>query len=108
MPIVSPQNYKQNYNNVTNDAGNSSIGGGPNPFATQNQIALHQIQSSASNSKSQSQNRVYKPPAEDRGHIDNDGNYIPWTGRNHYQQDQEVEDEDSPNPVEDRSRYFNG
>jgi hypothetical protein len=44
--VVSPQNdFGYNPHNMTNDAGNSSIGG-PNPFATQAMIGLHQIPSS--------------------------------------------------------------
>jgi len=75
MPSISPSNYKHN---ITND----SVGG--NPFATQAMIALHQIQSS------HSQSRAYpEKMQQQRQHSaeEYDANYVPWTGRNHYQED---------------------
>ena len=84
---------------MTNDAGNSSIGG--NPFATQAMIGLHQIPSS------QSQSRVYAPNGEQQY----DENYVPWTGRDNYQESDSqqerrmyMEQQRTPQDV----RYFAG
>ena len=43
QPLISPPNQPSYKLNITNDAGNSSIGG--NPFATQAMIGLNQIPS---------------------------------------------------------------
>lgn len=95
VPAISPSINKHN---MTNDAANSSIG--PNPFATQAAIGLTQLPLSSQASHSQS--RVYAQHPSDNStsgphqhtdehdevHRDQYGNYVAWTGRNHYQEEQ--------------------
>lgn len=96
VPAISPSINKHN---MTNDAANSSMG--PNPFATQAAIGLTQLPLSSQASRSQS--RVYHQHPTDNStagphhhtdehddevHRDQYGNYVAWTGRNHYQEDQ--------------------
>lgn len=96
VPAISPS---LNKHNITNDAANSSIG--PNPFATQAMIGLTQLP--LSSQASQSHSRVYQPhpsdhstagppqhpDEQDQMHRDQYGNYVAWTGRNHYQEEEQ-------------------